>query len=270
MSALLARASEYLATIQVGDAVRDVKLDRADDEVVLTIAFDHWKLPADLDYLDPTLARAYHFGEEERDDIDFMVALATDLDARTIVDFGCGTGQLAVALAKGSRRIIAIDPAKAMLDLARERDGADAVEWIWGDASALTTADVDLAVMLGNIPSAHNTDEAWDNSIRALHTCLRPGGRLAFGSWNPTALPWERRGTWDGMVVEPVGEGVRVGAAGAGRGTDLADGRERLWSPSVWRYRTEHEFTASLTRAGFVVERVQGDWAGAPLTGESG
>ena len=69
-----------------------------------------------------------------RDDIDFMVALASEVGARTVVDFGCGTGQLAVALAQRGCRVIAVDPAKAMLDLARERQGSELVEWVWGDA----------------------------------------------------------------------------------------------------------------------------------------
>src|SRR5437016_10919460 len=93
VAALLARASEYLDSIAAGAAVRGLALDREGDEVVLTVAFDHWQLPADLDYLDPSVAGEYHFGEGQRDDLDFMVALAAQLDARTIVDFGCGTGQ---------------------------------------------------------------------------------------------------------------------------------------------------------------------------------
>src|SRR5207244_1378776 len=148
-----------------------------------------------------------------------------------------------VALATGDRRIIGVDPAKAMLDLARRRERVAAVEWIWGDVRALTARNVDLVVMTGNIPSTQTTDEAWDNLVGAVHAALRPGGHVAFGGWNPKALPWERRGSWDGMVVERVGDGVLVGGAGGGPGMSLAEGRERLWSPSVWRYRTEDEFT---------------------------
>lgn len=266
---LLDRAAEYLRSIAVGDAVRGVALNRDGADVVLTISFDHWKLPADLDYLDPSLAAQFHFGRTRRDDIDFMVALAAERSARTVLDFGCGTGQLAVALAAAERRVIGVDPAQAMLDLARTRPGADAIEWRWGDATAVDATDVDLVVMTGNIPSTHTTDEAWTRLLAALLAALRPGGCLAFGSWNPSALPWERRGSWDGMIVETIGEGLLVGGVGGGAGLPLAGGREALWSPSVWRYRTDRELTASLERTGFVVERLYGDWTRGPLTSTS-
>jgi SAM-dependent methyltransferase len=261
--ALLRRAAEFLDSLGPV-AVSGLSLDRDADDVVLTVTFDHWQLPADLDYLDPRVAAGY-YGEERRDDIDFMVALAAQLDAHTIVDFGCGTGQLAMALVTRGRRVIGVDPAKAMLDLARTREGAEVVEWIWGDVRALDAQDVDLIVMTGNIPSTYVTDEAWDNVLGGLHAALRPGGHLAFLSWNPTARPWEQWG-WDGVIVVPAGDGgARVGAGG-GHGMELADGRERLYAPSVWRYRTQEELTRSLTRAGFVVEQTYGDWHRSPLT----
>ena len=71
------------------------------------------------------------------------------------------------------------------------------------------------------------------------------------------------------MVVECVGEGVLVGGAGRGPGISLANGKERQWSPSVWRYRTKSEFTASLKEAGFTVENLYGDWTRGPLTTSS-
>ena len=269
-SALLRRAAEVLDSLAVGGAVNGITLDRDGDEVVLSVVFDHWQLPADLDYLDPRVAAEYHFGEAQRDDIDFMVALAAQLDAHTVLDFGCGTGQLAVELAQSGRRVIGVDPAKAMLDLARTRERAKLVEWIWGDVRALDARDLDLVVMTGNIPSNYVTDEAWDELVGALHAALRDGGHLALGSWNPEAR-WEK---WrsDGVAVVPAGDGgARVGGGGPARGPgmELADGRERLYAPSVWRYRTAEELTASLTRAGFVVEQTYGDWGRSPLTPSS-
>jgi hypothetical protein len=229
--ALLRRAAEFLDSLGPV-AVSGLSLDRDADDVVLTVTFDHWQLPADLDYLDPRVAAGY-YGEERRDDIDFMVALAAQLDAHTIVDFGCGTGQLAIALVTPGRRVIGVDPAKAMLDLARTRE-----------------------------------NKAWDKVLGGLHAALRPGGHLAFLSWNPKARPWEQWG-WDGVIVVPAGDGgARVGAGGD-PGMELADGRERLYAPSVWRYRTQEELTRSLTRAGFVIEQTYGDWHRSPLTSAS-
>jgi SAM-dependent methyltransferase len=151
-----------------------------------------------------------------------------------------------------------------MLDLASTREGADLVEWVWGDVRALDARDLDLVVMTGNIPSNIRTDEAWDELVRAVHSALRPGGHLGFGSLNPDAR-WEK---WrsDGTLVLRTGGGARVRSAGDGDGMELADGRERLYWGDEWRYRTHEELDRSLAGAGFVVEQTYGDWRRSPLT----
>lgn len=267
LSALLHRAAEFLDSIAANHAVSSISLQRDGEEAVIDVAFDHWQLPADLDYLDPRVA--HHDSECQRDDFDFMIEIAAQLDARTIVDLGCGAGRLAVALASSERRVVGVDPSKAMLDRAQTREGAERVEWIWGDVTALNTRDVDLVVMTGNIPSTRVTDEAWDQLLHGVHTALRAGGHLAFGSWNPRARRWDKW-DWDPVVV-PIGDGgARVGAGGRrGPGMELVDGREWLSSPSVWRYRTREELTESLTRAGFEAEQAYGDWDRSPLTATS-
>jgi SAM-dependent methyltransferase len=268
LAELLHRAAEYLESLAAVRAVRGLDLGRDGDDVVLTVSFDHWQLPADLDYLDGRLARQYHYGEGQRDDIDFMVDLADELNAETIIDYGCGTGQLAVALARRGRRVIGVDPAKAMLDLAQNREGAELVDWVWGDISALEARDLDLAVMTGNIPSNLRTDEAWQKLLVGLHGALRADGRLAFGSWNPDAL-WEK---WRsrGALVVPTGGGARVrSGSGDGPGMKLAEGRERLYSGDEWRYRTYDELTRSLAVTRFSVELTYGDWQRSPLTASS-
>ena len=264
LSALLRRAAEFLDSIAVNYAVSGISFQRDGDDVVVDVAFDHWQLPADLDYLDPRVA--HHDSEDPRADFDFMVELAAHLDARTIVDLGCGAGRLAVSLASAGRRVIGVDPSKAMIDRARRREGAGRVEWIRGDVTALDTRDVDLVVMTGNIPSTRVTDEAWNQLLEGVHSALRAGGHLAFGSWNPRARRWENW-AWDPVVV-PVGDGgARVGAGGRlGRGMELVEGREWLSSPSVWRYRTYEELAESLARTGLEVEQTYGDWDRSPLT----
>lgn len=264
LGALLRRAAEFLDSIAANHAVRGISLERDGGDVVLDVAFDHWQLPADLDYLDPRLAN--HDSEGPRDDFAFMTQLADQLGAREIVDLGCGAGRLAVSLAEGERHVIGVDPSKAMLDRARTREGSERVEWLRGDIFALKARNVDLVVMTGNIPSTRVTDEAWFQLLGGVHATLRPGGHLAFGSWNPRARPWEK---WSWVpVVVPIGDGgVRVGAGGRrGGDVELVEGREWLSSPSVWRYRTHEELVESLTQAGFEVEEPYGDWDRSPLT----
>ncbi len=269
-AALLHRAAEFVGSLAiVADCVERLSFHRDGDDVILTVAFDHWRLPADLDYLDPRVAPHPGHGDYPRDDIEFMVALALDLGAHTVVDFGCGWGRLAVRLAEGARRVIGVDPAKAMLDIAREREGHDLVEWIWGDIRALRERDVDLVVMTGNIPSIYVTDEAWDEVLAGVHAALRPGGHLAFGGWNPGARRWEAWGPRIFVLQMGDGKGVRVGDLGGGLGMELAEGREWLAAGSEWRYRTQEEFASSLADHGFEVEQCYGDWQRSPLTPDS-
>ena len=63
----------------------------------------------------------------------------------TVGDLGCGTGQLAAALAPFVRRVIAVDQSKAMLAAARRRlGGLDNVELRQGDLEALPIEDGEL------------------------------------------------------------------------------------------------------------------------------
>jgi ArsR family transcriptional regulator len=70
-------------------------------------------------------------------------ALAALLDDDWIVgDLGCGTGQIAAALAPFVRRVIAVDGSRAMLKAARQRLGAlDNVELKQGELDALPIDD---------------------------------------------------------------------------------------------------------------------------------
>ncbi|WP_248294201.1 hypothetical protein [Actinoplanes sp. TBRC 11911] len=50
-------------------------------------------MTVDAIYADPRLAALYDLFEDDRDDLDAYVAIAADLDARTALDVGCGTGR---------------------------------------------------------------------------------------------------------------------------------------------------------------------------------
>ena len=233
----------------------------------------------DRHYLDPRLVDLYDIENPRGADTDFYLALAERLSAHTIVDLGCGTGLLTRELATPSRRVIGADPSPAMLAYARRQPGAERVEWIEGDSSALGAPAADLAVMTGNVAQIFLDDAAWAATLRNLHAALRPGGHLAFESRNPDDRAWERWNrantygrlesphgpveTWIDLI-EVVGSRVRF----VGHNVFDATG-ERISTSSKLRFRTRDEIVGSLIEAGFSVEHTYGDWQGQPLSSAS-
>jgi hypothetical protein len=84
---LLRRAASYIESLGPV-AVDGVVMDREGSDFVLTVCFNHHQLPTDLEYFDPRFAADFDSGCSERDDFDFMLALAEEVDAQTIVDLG--------------------------------------------------------------------------------------------------------------------------------------------------------------------------------------
>src|SRR5262249_29643146 len=68
------------------------------------------------------------------------VVSAGDLRGRRVLEVGCGTGALAVALS-GHARVWAVDESPEMVDIARARAGAGRVGWRVADATGLPFRD---------------------------------------------------------------------------------------------------------------------------------
>ena len=125
------------------------------------------------------LARIYDAFDGDRHDLDLYVDLIGERGARHVLDIGCGTGSLAVLLARTGITVTGVDPAAASLNVAREKDAGGQVTWIHGDTTTLPPLHVDLAVMTGNVAQVFLTDDEWI----ALEFSLRqPRG----GARNPT------------------------------------------------------------------------------------
>lgn len=265
--ALLRRAADYLESLGA-EYVDGVVLDREGGDLFLTATFDHHRLPTDLEYLDPRYAADFDAGDEQRDDFDFIVALANEIDARTVIDVGCGTGRLATYLLRDDRRVVGVDPAPAMIAVARRREDAERVEWIVGDASAITTTDADLVVMTGNISGYIVEDDDWLKVLALVRNALEPGGRLAFSSRNPEDRAWERWG--EGIKLEQGRVHVAAALEEGQVHADPSDGSvvyddEVLIADSNYRIRTLEELKDSLVRTGFEIEQVYGGWDRRPL-----
>jgi len=143
------------------------------------------------EFTDPRLAAVYDALGPDRADTDFYLDLAAEPAASSVVDIGCGTGLLACELAQRGHAVTGVDPAAAMLDVARHRPGTDRVRWIEGEAAALGSGRADLAVMSGHVAQVIADDDRWEATLDAIREALRPGGWMAFESRDPDARGWE-------------------------------------------------------------------------------
>lgn len=87
-------------------------------------------------FADESIARAYHTRPPYPAELFEILAGLQPAGPRTILDLGCGTGDIALGLAGRAERIDAVDPSPAMLRVARARPGADHPSLRWACATA--------------------------------------------------------------------------------------------------------------------------------------
>ncbi len=114
-----------------------------------------------------------------------LQALPALADDRWVVgDLGCGTGQVAAALAPFVARVIAVDRSGEMLQAARRRvRDAGNVDVRRGDLEALPIADGDLDAATLLLVLNHVPDPA--AALAEAARVLRPGGRLVISDMLP-------------------------------------------------------------------------------------
>ena len=102
----------------------------------------------------------------------------------TVIDLGCGTGQLAIPISARVRAVLGIDPEPEMLSRAAAeagRNGQANISWVLGSDAALGAVGALLgdrsvsAIVIGN--AIHLMDHvSLFSSVRSL---IRPGGGIA-------------------------------------------------------------------------------------------
>ncbi|CAN5722561.1 class I SAM-dependent methyltransferase [soil metagenome] len=100
-------------------------------------------------------------------------------DGRRILDAGCGTGRVAIELARRGHPVSGVDIDPAMLEAARAK--APGLEWHQADLASFATAErFDLVVLAGNVLIF--VDPGTEEAVVAnLATLLLPGGLLVAG-----------------------------------------------------------------------------------------
>jgi ubiquinone/menaquinone biosynthesis C-methylase UbiE len=104
---------------------------------------------------------------------------------RVIVDLGCGTGGLALPIARRlpDARVIGIDGDPEILDLARAKRGADRVEWTHAYADALPIDDASVDSVVSSLVLHHLPCATKQAALAEARRILRPDGQLVVADW---------------------------------------------------------------------------------------
>ncbi|MCC6750694.1 MAG: class I SAM-dependent methyltransferase [Deltaproteobacteria bacterium] len=232
-----------------------------------------------------------HEYRRRRTDVRFYRRIARQVGG-PILELGCGTGRIALPLARDGHALVGVDLSRAMLTRARRRAerlpaaARDRLRLVQGDILALPLEGrFQLVVCAFNTLQHVYRAEALVDLLRGVRERLRPDGRFVFDVLNPD-LAWLTRDPqrrWartrfkhpssgrplvytTNHTYDPVTQIVLVniyydpppGEAGASHVVRLA---HRQYFPQELRMLVEV--------AGFRVERCFGGFDGEPLDGDS-
>lgn len=222
-------------------------------------------------YQDPELTQFYDIENGWSDDTRYCLALA--VAGQSVLDLGCGTGLLAAALSDRCE-VCGVDPAAAMLDVARARDGGSRVTWIEADARQVRLQRrFDLIVLTGHAFQVFLSDDDQRVVSATIAAHLKPGGQFIFDSRNPVCREWlewtpelSRR-----FIVHPqlgrleawndVAHDAATGIVTYGTFYRADDGR--LWQASLRiRFASMDAIAARIAEAGLRAHQWLGGWQG--------
>jgi SAM-dependent methyltransferase len=113
--------------------------------------------------------------------LEYAYALLGDVKGRSVLDFGCGSGENSIILATRGARVLGLDISAPLIDLARQRLALNglggAATFVVGSGHDVPVADASIDVVFG-IAILHHLDLA--ATAREVHRVLKPGGRAIF------------------------------------------------------------------------------------------
>ncbi|MGN2639222.1 class I SAM-dependent methyltransferase [Nocardia takedensis] len=105
-----------------------------------------------------------------------MLDLAGEVSGRRILDAGCGSGPLTMALRERGAIVSGVDSSREMLALARERLGSDTDLRVADLAAPLPFADNSFDDVVASLVLHYLRD--WGPTLTEVRRVLKPGGRL--------------------------------------------------------------------------------------------
>ena len=204
--------------------------------------------------------------------VDFLAKLAS---GGRILEFGVGTGRIAIPLAERGLDVWGIDGSPAMLERLSAKDGGQKVQTLCGDFGTVSAeGEFDLVLLLVNtiyaMPNQDDQVACFANAARHL----APGGRFVVEAW----VPDPPRGDGLGLRARRLGRGF------AGLVIEDHDARNQVLSttqivisetgetrsfPVVHRYAWPAELDLMARLNGMTLEDRWADWHSRPFDSQS-
>jgi ubiquinone/menaquinone biosynthesis C-methylase UbiE len=140
--------------------------------------------------------------------IEKMAEVSGNCESSEVADVGTGTGFVAAGLASRVERVIGIDNALAMLEVARENLralGASNVELVLGEATLLPLEEGVVDAAFANMVLHHAEDPT--AMLREMARVVRPGGMVAITDEVAHPYAWmreEHADVWLGFEQDQV------------------------------------------------------------------
>jgi len=235
-----------------------------------------------MDYQQSQIAEIYDLANPWAQDADFYLSLA-GLRPCSVLDLGCGTGTLCCVLAERGHRVTGVDPAAAMLAVARRKPRAEQVEWVECSAQRYRSQQrFDLILMTGHAFQILLTDADALAVLETMRSNLKESGTVAFEIRNPRidwAREWSERtrllrlSTGERFLerLEIIGQnGEFISFQTSYRWSDGCprpsnDPHMTLTTSSTLRFPSQEHVDDLIARSGLAIRDVFGDWNAGPF-----
>lgn len=193
-------------------------------------------------YEHQTLVEVYEATSGWAEDSDFYLSLAKGVNLG-ILDLGCGTGLLCDAYAAQGHNVVGVDPAGAMLKVAKNKPNSNLVQWVESNGQDFRyDRQFDLVVMTGHAFQCVLSDTDVLRLFSNVRNHLKQHGKFVFESRNPD-IDWQFK--WNGSK--------RTVDSGQGKfemSTTVLSANEELIT-FEHLYEFEHELLSSVSTIRF-------------------
>jgi SAM-dependent methyltransferase len=203
--------------------------------------------------------------------VDFLAASASD---GPVLEFGVGTGRVAIPLSERGLRVCGIDESDAMLGQLRELDDASAVETTLGDFATTTVGgpEFSLVYLVRNTITNLTTQDRQVDAFANAAAHLQPGGRFVIENYIPELQrlpPGETRLVFDATAEHVAFEEYDVAAQIAySHHYWMVEGAIHQRS-APFRYVWPGELDLMARLAGLRLRERWADWGREPFASDS-